>query len=48
MNDRMISDSKDWFGFPDDAKHDVCDDGSVYVGLVQILPVGSFRRDFDE
>jgi len=41
MNDRIIAEAKAWIGFPDNAEHDVCTDGSVYVGLVQILPVGS-------
>ncbi len=31
----------EWMGFPADAEIDVCDDGSAYVGLTQILPPGS-------
>jgi hypothetical protein len=36
-----IIDALKFFGFDTDTDIDVCEDGSVYVGLTQILPPGS-------
>lgn len=40
----LILEGKANLGFPEDSEHDVCEDGSVYVGLVQILPVESIAQ----
>jgi hypothetical protein len=43
-----IAEGLDWLGYGDDANPtdcDICDDGSVYYGLVQILPKGSVDPD---
>lgn len=37
----LIQDAKSWLGYPDDSEIDICDDGSVWIGLTQILPKNS-------
>ena len=42
MESRVITDALAWFGIDADvADCNVCEDGSVWYGLVQILPKGS-------
>lgn len=40
-NDEIIAKAKEWLGYPDSAEVDICEDGSVWIGLTQILPKGS-------
>ncbi len=40
-NRQKIIAALEWFGYPLNKEVDVCEDGSVYCGLTQILPKGS-------
>lgn len=40
---KLISEARTWLGFDERREWDVCEDGSVWIGLTMILPKGSIK-----
>ena len=45
---RKINVAKTWMGFSLESEIDICEDGSVYVGLTKILPKDSINIPKEE